>query len=156
MKKLLTARQREIFEYVRACCVLKYPPTLAEIGKRFGFSTKAAFDHLRAIEKKGYIQLNPGIPRSILILKDEQPACLTYEITPKIVIRRLKDFRVGDFIRVQRQNFGCRGDVVFIEKDGSLILTRLFGELSETEAAATKVKVIGKVIGRTFALETLL
>ena len=60
--KKLTPRQQEVLEFIRGCIEDKYPPTLHEIGSHFGFSEKAATDHVNAIEKKGYIQRVPNVP----------------------------------------------------------------------------------------------
>ena len=73
MAKLLTARQREIFNYIQSRIKEGYPPTIREIGSRFGFSEKAAHDHLNALEKKKYIDREEGKPRAISILKEADP-----------------------------------------------------------------------------------
>ncbi len=53
----LTTRQQEIYEYLaRHLEDRGYPPTLREICSEFGMrSTRAASDHLLALERKGYI-----------------------------------------------------------------------------------------------------
>ncbi len=53
----LTDRQREILEFINESIRERgYPPTLREIGARFGIrSTNGVNDHLRALEKKGYL-----------------------------------------------------------------------------------------------------
>ena len=66
--KFLTGRQRAIFDFVRQKIYEGLPPTYYEIGDHFGFSVKAAFDHLKAIARKGYIRLEPGKPRAITLL----------------------------------------------------------------------------------------
>jgi repressor LexA len=55
---VLTDRQREILEFISRSIVDRgYPPTLREIGTHFGIrSTNGVNDHLRALEKKGYLQ----------------------------------------------------------------------------------------------------
>ena len=73
MAKLLTARQREIFNYIQLRIKQGYPPTIREIGSKFGFSEKAAHDHLNALEKKKYIDREEGKPRAISILKEADP-----------------------------------------------------------------------------------
>ena len=54
----LTDRQREILDFIsRSIAKRGYPPTLREIGSHFGIrSTNGVNDHLRALEKKGYLQ----------------------------------------------------------------------------------------------------
>jgi repressor LexA len=52
--KELTARQREVLGFIRTFTERHgAPPTVREIGDRFGFTARAAFDHLRALERKG-------------------------------------------------------------------------------------------------------
>ena len=77
MAKLLTARQREIFTYIQQRIKEGYPPTIREIGSKFGFSEKAAHDHLNALEKKKYIGREGGKPRAISILKEADPKLKT-------------------------------------------------------------------------------
>jgi repressor LexA len=55
---VLTDRQQEILDFISQSIVERgYPPTLREIGTHFGIrSTNGVNDHLRALEKKGYLQ----------------------------------------------------------------------------------------------------
>lgn len=53
----LTARQREVLGFIRSFTERHgAPPTVREIGERFRFTARAAFDHLRALERKGMLQ----------------------------------------------------------------------------------------------------
>lgn len=53
----LTARQREVLEFIRVFGERHgVPPTVREIGERFRFTARAAFDHLRALERKGMLE----------------------------------------------------------------------------------------------------
>src|SRR2546423_11066428 len=65
----LTARQSEILRLVRELTELSgYPPTRAEIAERMGFrSVNAAEQHLRALEKKGAIEISSGASRGIRV-----------------------------------------------------------------------------------------
>lgn len=71
----LTDRQAEILRLVRELTeVSGYPPTRAEIAERMGFrSVNAAEQHLRALEKKGAINIESGASRGIRVL-DDRPA----------------------------------------------------------------------------------
>ena len=54
--KEMTARQREVLGFIRGFTERHgAPPTVREIGERFGFTARAAFDHLRALERKGML-----------------------------------------------------------------------------------------------------
>ena len=63
----LTDRQSEILKLIRELIeVSGYPPTRAEIAERMGFkSVNAAEQHLRALEKKGAIDITEGASRGI-------------------------------------------------------------------------------------------
>jgi repressor LexA len=63
----LTARQSEVLKLVRELTeVSGYPPTRAEIAEKMGFrSVNAAEQHLRALEKKGAIDIEAGASRGI-------------------------------------------------------------------------------------------
>jgi repressor LexA len=65
----LTERQAEILRLVRELTeVSGYPPTRAEIAERMGFrSVNAAEQHLRALEKKGAIDIESGASRGIRV-----------------------------------------------------------------------------------------
>jgi repressor LexA len=65
----LTARQSEILKLVRELTeVSGYPPTRAEIAEKMGFrSVNAAEQHLRALEKKGAIEITAGSSRGIKV-----------------------------------------------------------------------------------------
>jgi repressor LexA len=67
----LTPRQRQILDWIRAhLAATGMPPTRAEIARGLGFSTaSSAEDHLRALARKGAIELMPGASRG-LRLKD--------------------------------------------------------------------------------------
>jgi repressor LexA len=70
MRKPLTKKQEKIFEFIRNHLQnAGYPPTVREIGAAFKISEKGAYDHLNAIEKKGYIKREPKKPRAIEILE---------------------------------------------------------------------------------------
>jgi repressor LexA len=71
----LTDRQSEILKLIRELTeVSGYPPTRAEIAERMGFrSVNAAEQHLRALEKKGAIEISSGASRGIRV-RDGRPA----------------------------------------------------------------------------------
>ena len=70
MSGTLTERQKEILDFLQNYIEDEgYPPTLREIGLRFGIkSTNGVNDHLQAIERKGYIKRSPDTSRGIVIL----------------------------------------------------------------------------------------
>ena len=65
----LTPRQKEIFSFVRTFITSRgYPPSIREIGEHFNIYPRAAFDHLKALEKKGYLKRRGSMSRGIEVL----------------------------------------------------------------------------------------
>ena len=69
----LTTRQQEIFDFIKKEIEFNgYPPTRSEIAKVFGFkSPNAAEDHLKALKKKGVLNIVSGASRGISINKED-------------------------------------------------------------------------------------
>ncbi|ANF26747.1 MULTISPECIES: transcriptional repressor LexA [Pseudomonadaceae] len=65
----LTPRQSEILAFIKRCLEDNgYPPTRAEIAQELGFkSPNAAEEHLKALARKGAIEMTPGASRGIRI-----------------------------------------------------------------------------------------
>jgi repressor LexA len=65
--KPLTPRQQQVFDLIKDNIEdTGMPPTRAEIATFFGFkSANAAEEHLKALAKKGYIEMLPGTSRGI-------------------------------------------------------------------------------------------
>jgi repressor LexA len=73
----LTARQQQVFDLIRRAIERTgFPPTRAEIAAELGFSSaNSAEEHLRALARKGVIELAAGASRGIRLLtgQDELP-----------------------------------------------------------------------------------
>ena len=65
----LTPRQSEILDFIKQCLEDNgFPPTRAEIAQQLGFkSPNAAEEHLKALARKGAIEMTPGASRGIRI-----------------------------------------------------------------------------------------
>ncbi len=72
MKKL-TNRQKEVLDFISSFINDEgYPPTRSDICKALGFrSPNAAEDHLRALQKKGAIEIQAGSSRGLRIIKND-------------------------------------------------------------------------------------
>lgn len=66
----LTARQQEVLDLIKqAIDATGMPPTRAEIAKELGFrSANAAEEHLKALARKGAIEMVPGASRGIRVV----------------------------------------------------------------------------------------
>jgi repressor LexA len=69
----LTQRQQQVLDLVREHVdQTGYPPTRAEISSRLGFrSANAAEEHLKALARKGAIEIVPGASRGIRLPQSE-------------------------------------------------------------------------------------
>jgi len=69
----LTPRQAEILQLVKDYqAETGMPPTRAEIAAQLGFkSANAAEEHLKALAKKGFIEMMPGTSRGLRLVDDE-------------------------------------------------------------------------------------
>ncbi len=92
----LTTEQKRTLDFIKDFLVQKgYPPTVEETAERFGISLRAAYDRMKALEKKGYIKRNGHGVRAI-------------ELTDKagMPIRKVKEVRVVE--RVKKVGRGIR------------------------------------------------
>ena len=71
--RALTPRQEQILSLIRSEIeATGMPPTRAEIALKLGFkSANAAEEHLRALARKGVIEMLPGTSRGIRLLQEE-------------------------------------------------------------------------------------
>jgi repressor LexA len=126
----LTDRQQQVLHYIRQSITERgYPPTLREIGAHMGIrSTNGVNDHLRALERKGYLtredmksralrprdmeQLSfPDAPRAVreAVVETEPPANDADDIVEIQVLGRIAaglpihaDEHVLDTVRIER------------------------------------------------------
>jgi repressor LexA len=72
----LTPRQAEILQLLKDYQAHSgMPPTRAEIATQLGFkSANAAEEHLKALAKKGFIEMMPGTSRGIRLIEEQQVA----------------------------------------------------------------------------------
>lgn len=71
----LTLRQQQVLDIIRREIQRTgFPPTRAEIAKTLGFkSANAAEDHLKALARKGAIELTAGASRGIRLTDTDEP-----------------------------------------------------------------------------------
>ena len=71
----LTDRQHEVLEHIREHLRRwGLPPSRSELTRSLGLASATAVNyHLRALERKGWIQLNPGKDRGIQLLREGTP-----------------------------------------------------------------------------------
>lgn len=72
--KGLTKRQKEVAEFIENYIDKNdYAPSVRNVADHFGFSPKAAYDHLSALRKKGIVKSADNLPRSLAVVKRQNP-----------------------------------------------------------------------------------
>lgn len=72
----LTKRQEQTLDFIRSSIRDRgYPPTLREIGEHMGIrSTNGVNDHLRALERKGYLRREDMKSRALRVVGEQETA----------------------------------------------------------------------------------
>lgn len=152
----LTPRQREILDLIRSSIAERgSPPTRAEIAQAFGFrSANAAEEHLKALARKGAIELFPGSSRGIRLLEEpglpvvgrvsagypilaEQHIEAHYEVEPRVFqpqadyLLRVRGMSMrdagildGDLLAVHRTAEARNGQVVVARVENEVTVKR--------------------------------
>lgn len=104
----LTPRQKQILEFIRESIADSgMPPTRAEIAAELGFkSPNAAEEHLRALQRKGAIELMPGTSRGIQ-LKDSIKEQMGLPLVGRVAAGNpiLAEENIEDHVRVDPSMF---------------------------------------------------
>lgn len=67
--KMLTERQKEVLDFIEHHIgTHPSPPTIREIADHFTMSVKGAYDHIKAIERKGCIRIGENRSRAIELI----------------------------------------------------------------------------------------
>ena len=116
----LTARQAEILELIRDYVAQEgCPPTRAEIAETLGFrSANAAEDHLRALERKGFIELVPGASRGIRLLEEDYGLPVVGRVAAGAPI--LAEQNIEDYCQVEPDTFHPGADYLLRVRGDSM------------------------------------
>lgn len=160
----LTARQQQIFDLIRDSLEeTGYPPTRAEIAMWLGFkSPNAAEDHLRALAKKGVIEMIPGASRGIRIVDQYSGIPIVGRVAagePILAEQNIEDYQevpsstfhpsADYFLRVQGQSMVdvgiMDGDLLAVHQQPTadnqqIIVARVDGEVTVKRLKRTKSK----------------
>jgi repressor LexA len=119
--KGLTGRQQEILDLIRSHIKSNgLPPTRADIARIFGFkSPNAAEQHLRAIEKKGFISILAGASRGIVLNQDKEGIPIIGLVAAGQPI--LAEENITDKIQVPQNMFRQEADYLLRVKGNSMI-----------------------------------
>ena len=160
----LTARQQQIFNLIRDNLdETGYPPTRAEIAQQLGFkSANAAEDHLRALARKGVIEMIPGASRGIRIVEHHVGIPIIGRVAagePILAEQNIEDYQevpsstfhthADYFLRVQGQSMidvGIMdGDLLAVHQQPTaenqqIIVARVDGEVTVKRLKRTRSK----------------
>ena len=160
----LTARQQQIFNLIPDNLdETGYPPTRAEIAQQLGFkSANAAEDHLRALARKGVIEMIPGASRGIRIVEHHVGIPIIGRVAagePILAEQNIEDYQevpsstfhphADYFLRVQGQSMidvGIMdGDLLAVHQQPTaenqqIIVARVDGEVTVKRLKRTRSK----------------
>jgi len=111
VRPALTQRQRQALQFISDCLTDRgYPPTLREIGEHMGIrSTNGVNDHLKALERKGYLVREELKSRALRPLEDlDQPRGVSSEST---------DNRRGDEMEIAILGRVAAGEPILAEEN---------------------------------------
>src|SRR5436853_4099213 len=99
MTEPLTDRQEKILAFIKKSIQEQgYPPTIREIGEYFGIrSTNGVNDHLKALERKGYLMRGELKSRALSVIDGGKMAAPKF---PKIARRELSEAGGGEVIDI--------------------------------------------------------
>lgn len=169
----LTKRQNEILTLIQThMTATGSPPTRAEIAKTMGFkSPNAAEDHLRALARKGVIELVPGTSRGIRLTRQGIPIILQkvskhpllnedniqgyarleqnfFQPEINFLLRittnayQAMNILSGDYLAVQQTESAATSELVIIRQNQELVLKSFSQELQ-----AHNITIEGRVVG---------
>jgi len=120
----LTKRQTEVLECIRKHIeTTGYPPTRADIARELGFrSPNAAEEHLKALARKGAIELTKGTSRGIRLPEAETPVANGLPIVGRVAAGEpiLAQEQVEDYCTISADFFHPRADYLLRVKGMSM------------------------------------
>ena len=160
----LTVRQQQVFDLIRDNLEeTGYPPTRAEIAQKLGFkSANAAEDHLKALARKGAIEMIPGASRGIRIIDNYAGIPIIGQVAagePILAEQHIEDYQevpsstfhpsADYFLRVQGQSMVdvgiMDGDLLAVHQQPTaenkqIIVARVDGEVTVKRFAKSQNK----------------
>ena len=169
MAKELTVRQKQILDLIqRHIDDTGFPPTRIEIAKELGFrSANAAEEHLRALQRKGAIEMIPGASRGIRIIDNNSSPKgipIVGQVAagqPILALENIDDYcevaanlfhpSADYFLRVQGESMGdigiLDGDLLAVHstpvaENGQVVVARIDDEVTVKRLKKTRSRYI--------------
>ncbi|MBN2530032.1 MAG: repressor LexA [Deltaproteobacteria bacterium] len=125
----LTKRQEKVLDYITSSITERgYPPTLREIGRHMGIrSTNGVNDHLRALERKGYLKREDMKSRALRPVNMEdkkQSDTVKIPVVGRVTAGQpvLSEQNIEDYITVDRFLLGNTKEVFGMWVNGDAML----------------------------------
>lgn len=119
--KDLSAKQSALLTFlVDFAAEYGFPPTIRELCDHFGFkSLNTAHFHLRALERKGYLQVHPGKGRGITLADSHRPPGRKIPVVGRIAAGApiLAHEHIEDFLGMDKDFFG-KADTFAVQVKG--------------------------------------
>jgi repressor LexA len=161
----LTKRQSQTLEFIRNQIEERgYPPTLREIGEFMGIrSTNGVNDHLRALERKGYLRREDMKSRALKLVEDSLPQpgkrprdeedLVDIQVLGRVAagLPLLADENVVDTVRIDRMLVRGGREVFGLRVTGdSMVDAGIFGGdyiFVKRQSAAERGEIVVALIG---------
>ncbi|MBN1496547.1 MAG: transcriptional repressor LexA [Spirochaetes bacterium] len=166
--KQLTDKQEKIFVFIKESIRDSgFPPTVREIGEKFHITVKGAYDHVKAIEKKGFIKTEQNKSRAIVVLNEEEEIpvdainvpllgriaagspIMAQENVEEYLSFPKSMFRSGDYFALHVKGDSMiegginDGDIAIIKKQNNCNNGDIVAALLEDEATLKRLKITG-------------
>jgi repressor LexA len=134
-KGKITARQKQVLEFVRNFIQRDgFPPTVRDIASCLKIvSLNAVRRHLLALEKKGYLRLEPGKSRGIQLLDELEQSSIEPEDWKKIPIMgkvaagplATAEQDIEGYVSIDPDFWGSNDEMFFLRIDGDSMYPRM-------------------------------
>lgn len=126
----LTDRQQQVLNCIKEYIdTTGFPPTRADIAKELGFrSPNAAEDHIRALERKGVIEITSGASRGIRLLGEHEPTPTGLPLIGQVAAGSpiLAEQHVESYLDIKGQCFAPSANYLLRVKGDSMIDVGIF------------------------------
>jgi repressor LexA len=125
----LTDRQRQTLEYIAEMVAERgYPPSVREICDAMGLaSSSTVHSHMQALQRKGYLRIDPTKPRAIEVLFDAETG-LAAERRPARSVPLLGRIAAGTPILAEEQVEDIYPMPAELVGDGNVFMLEVHGE----------------------------
>ena len=126
----LTARQTQILNLIRKVIEeTGFPPTRSELAQELGFkSANAAEEHIKALARKGVIELIPGVSRGIRIIEEKSDEPEGLPIVGRVAAGEpiLAQEHIDDYCSIPAEFFRPQADYLLEVHGDSMIKIGIF------------------------------